>query len=147
MKGDDVDGLSKDGLEALKTNQSDTGEPVSAQAEANDQAEAWAMQWGSKIKRPEEIVWPSDMELPPAKLMVAAICQAAMTFPVGAGLGWDGIHPRAICRLSQYTLEWLVKVLYHCETAGGRPAIYWVDAVPSSHLDQGKKGIGHVIGK
>ena len=45
---DDVDGLSKEELEALKTNQSDTGEPASAQAEANDQAEAWAMQWGVK---------------------------------------------------------------------------------------------------
>lgn len=41
---DDVDGFSKEELEALKRNQSDTGEPVSAQAEANDQAEAWAMQ-------------------------------------------------------------------------------------------------------
>ena len=33
---DDVDGFSKEALEALKTNQSDTSEPVSAQAEAND---------------------------------------------------------------------------------------------------------------
>ena len=110
---DDVDGLSKEELEALRTNQSDTGEPVNAQAEANDQAEAWAVQWGSKNPRPEEIVWPVDMGPPPTKLMVEAICQAAMTFPVGAGLGWDGIHPRAICRLSKSTLEWLVDVLYY----------------------------------
>ena len=41
---DDVDVLSKDEFEATKTNPSDTGEPVSAQAEANDQAEASAMQ-------------------------------------------------------------------------------------------------------
>ena len=58
---DDLDGLSTDELEALKANQSDVGEPVSAQAEANDQAEAWAEQWGSKIERPEEIKWPSDI--------------------------------------------------------------------------------------
>ena len=48
---DDVDGLSKEELEALATNQSDTGEPVSAQAEANDQAEAWAVQWGVKERK------------------------------------------------------------------------------------------------
>ena len=110
---DDLDGLSREELAALKTNQSGTGEPVNAQAEANDQAEAWAEQWGSKMGRSEEILWPSDMGAPPAKLMVNANTQAAMTFPVGTGLGWDGIHPRAICRLSQPTLEWLAKVLYH----------------------------------
>jgi len=43
---DDIDGLSKEELEALRSNQSDTGEPVNAQAEANDQAEAWSVQWG-----------------------------------------------------------------------------------------------------
>ena len=73
---------------------------------------------GSKNVRPEEIGRPSDMGPPPAKLMVEAICQAAMTFPVGTGLGWDGIHPRAICRLNKPTLEWLADVLYYCETTG-----------------------------
>ena len=43
-----MDGLSREELEALKTNQSDTGEPVNAQAEANDQAEAWVAQWGPR---------------------------------------------------------------------------------------------------
>ena len=47
---DDVDGQSKEELEALRSNQSDTGEPVNAQAEANDQAEAWAIQWGRRIR-------------------------------------------------------------------------------------------------
>ena len=55
-ESDEVGGLPKEELEALKTNQPDTDEPVSAQAEANDQAEAWAVQWGSKNERPEEIV-------------------------------------------------------------------------------------------
>ena len=94
---------------------------MNAQAEANDQAEAWAEQWASKIKRLEEIEWPKDMGAPPVKLMVPAIIQAAMTFPIGTGLGWDGIHPRAICRLSQPTLVWLARVLYHCESLGNGP--------------------------
>ena len=76
------------------------------------------MQWGSKNPRPEEIEWPVAMGPPPTKLMVGAVCQAAMTFPSGTGLGWDGIPPRAICRLSKSTLEWLADVLYYCETTG-----------------------------
>ena len=47
---DDLDGLSKEELAALRSNQSDTGEPVNAQAEANDQAEAWAMLWGRRTQ-------------------------------------------------------------------------------------------------
>ena len=57
----DLDGLSREELVAPKTNQSDTGEPANAQAEANDQAEAWDEHWGSKMERPENIVRPSDM--------------------------------------------------------------------------------------
>lgn len=75
--------------------------------------------------------------------MVDAITQAAMTFPVGTGLGWDGIHPRAICRLSQATLEWLAKVMYHCETTGRWPELIDVDVIallPKS--DGGLRPIG-----
>ena len=56
--------------------------------------------------------------------MVHALVTVAMTFPVGTGLGWDGIHPMAICRLSEPTLEWLAVVIYHCEVTG-----VWPEAV------------------
>ena len=79
-------------------------------------------EWGSKIQRPEEITWPKDMRAAPIRLLVAALITAAMTFPIGTGLGWDGIHPRAICRLSDATLELLAKVIYQCETTGEWPA-------------------------
>ena len=95
------------------------------------------------MEKPEEIVWPNGMGAPPAKLMVEAIAQAAMTFPVGTGLGWDGIHPRAICRLSQDTLEWLAKVLYHCEPAGRWPEL--IDVVVIALLPK-SDGVLHPIG-
>ena len=41
--------------------------------------------------------------------------------PGGTGLGWGGIHPRAILRLSDETLEWLADVLRHRETTGAWP--------------------------
>ena len=42
----DLDGLSQEQLLAIKLNVSEKGEPVVAQSEANDQATAWAEQWG-----------------------------------------------------------------------------------------------------
>ena len=89
--------------------------------EANDQATAWAVQWGSKLVKREEAQWPQDMGDVRPRLMVHAILRAAMTFPVGTGLGWDVVHPRAICRLSEDTLEWLVEVIHHCEITGSWP--------------------------
>ena len=74
---------------------------------------------GFKLPNPEAIKWARDMGAIPTKLMVHALVQVAMTFPVGTGLGWDGIHPRAICLVSEATLECLVAVIYiyHCEVA------------------------------
>ena len=79
------------------------------------------------------------MEPFPTQLMVEAICQAAMTFLVGIGLGWDGIYPRAICRLSQSTLGWLAKVLYHCETTGEWPRL--IDVVVIALLPKSDGGL------
>ena len=59
-----------------------------------------------------------DMGAAPTKLMVRALTQAAMTFPISTGLGWDGIHARAIFKVSEATLEWLANVIYHCEATG-----------------------------
>ena len=94
--------------------------------------EGWAEQWGS-------ILWPKDMGAAPVKLMIPALTQAAMTFPTGTGLGWDGIHPRAICRLSESTLEWLAKVLYRCEVIGEWPEA--VDVVIIALLPKSDGGL------
>ena len=74
-----------------------------------DQATAWAEQWGSQLDKQEAINWPTEMGPLPPQLMVHASVAAAMTFLVGTGLGWDGIHPRAICRLSYDTLLWFTE--------------------------------------
>jgi hypothetical protein len=109
---DNPDGLSEEQLRQLKLTAVVKGAPVDAQCEANDQASAWAVQWGADLKEVKQVDWPSDMGTPPAKLMVHAIKKAALTFPADTGLGWDGIHPRAICRLSNDTVEWLVEVTH-----------------------------------
>ena len=74
-----MDGLSREQLVVLKSNQSEKGEPVSAQAEATGQAAGWAEQWDSKIPRLEAIEWPKDMGVAPIKLMLRASTPAALT--------------------------------------------------------------------
>lgn len=75
--------------------------------------------------------------------MVPVITQAAMTFHIGTGLGWDEIHPRAICRLSQPTLEWLARVLYHCEAIGKWPELVDIVVIALLHKsDGGLRSIG-----
>ena len=85
------------------------------------------------------------MGIAPVKLMAPALTQAAMTFPIGTGLEWGGVHPRVICRLSESTLEWLAKVLYHCEITGEWPEavdIVIIALLPKS--DGGLRPIGLV---
>ena len=70
------------------------------------------------MAKQEEAQWPQDMGDMPPRLIVHAILKVAVAFPVGTGLGRGGIHPRAICRLSEDTLEWLVEFIHHCEFIG-----------------------------
>ena len=60
----------------------------------------------------------------PPDLWSDAVLEAAMTFPVDTGLGWDGIHPRCLNRLSKELLDWLVLILRQAERSGR-----WQEAV------------------
>ena len=60
----------------------------------------------------------------PPQLWNEALLEAAMTFPVDTRLGWDGIHPRCLNRLSSELLTWLVLILKHAEKTGT-----WQEAV------------------
>ena len=55
-------------------------------------------------------------------IMVQALIDAAMTFPKETGLGWDRLHPRALCRLSYGTQLWVCAVLHNAERTGRWPA-------------------------
>ncbi len=49
-ENDDLDGLSEEHIEAIKARIGDTSAPADAQAEVNDQAEAWKEVWGDGLK-------------------------------------------------------------------------------------------------
>ena len=73
---------------------------------------------GSNLTCVEEPKWPEDIGGMPELLLNDSIVQAALPFPVGTGLGWDGIHPRILLRVSPFLLRWIARVLAYCEETG-----------------------------
>ena len=65
--------------------------------------------------------WPTDLGSIPLQLELGILRQVLMSFPVQLGLGWDGIHPRALTRLSDAVLEALLRLLFLCEATGEWP--------------------------
>ena len=70
----------------------------------------------------EDLQWPSDMGEDLPAILVEEPLEAARTFPVETGLGWDQWHPMVITRLSHSTLLLLVTILMQCEQTGDWPA-------------------------
>ena len=90
--------------------------PADAQAVAEGEATAWGKHWmvGEAV---DEVSWPDDGEVP-LELTEQILLKAAVSFPDHSGLGWDGVHPRVLTRISKPLLRWLVAVLTECEKAG-----------------------------
>ena len=116
---DDLDGLSEQQLASVRGAGKDANlSPAEAQQEANQAAKDWGRQWGCERDDIEDTKWPDDLGEAPPQLWVEAVLDAAMTFPVDTGLGWDGVHPRCLGRLSSELLDWLVLILRHAEKTG-----------------------------
>ena len=49
--------------------------------------------------------------------------KACRTFPDGTGLGWDAIHPKAMTRLSSWTISCQVQTLLAAEWIGDWPRL------------------------
>ena len=72
--------------------------------------------------QPEQLEWPDDTE-PLEPISLSQFRQALVTFLAGTGLGWDGIHPRALLRLPDDVLQqWMVFVP---EVRKGREVAGW----------------------
>ena len=107
---DHVEGLSREELDAVKVDQVGGNPPANAQQQVDDEAEAWMGQWG-KGTRVEPLIWPSDMRDELAQILREELIEASDTFPNHTGLGWDRLHPKAIGRLANETVDLLVRVL------------------------------------
>ena len=91
--------------------------PLDIQGAADQKARSWAMEWGAGMQLPE-VSWPVDLGPAPPPLSMTALRDALIAFPAGTGLGWDDLHPRALLRLPNDTLEALLRLLLACESQG-----------------------------
>ena len=96
--------------------------PRSAQQSIDAEAGSWAEQWASTRTMPE-CIWPSDLGPPPALLELALLRRELATFPAHLGLGWDGLHPRALLRLPDVVLQAVLRLLFLCECHGRWPSL------------------------
>ena len=69
----------------------------------------------------EPLSRPSDMGPDLPRFVEDEVIDAAYTFPVETGLGWDRMHPRVVSRISTPLLTLLVQILIRCEADGGWP--------------------------
>ena len=117
---DELDGLSAEQLASISLAGQDEA-PLTAQQSANDEKCKWGGEWavGEQWCEPD---W-SELEVneDPLPVSVAEYRRALMTFPIGTGLGWDAIHPRALNRLDDATIQALIDLLIVCEKTGKWP--------------------------
>lgn len=118
---DDADGLTPDELASVLGNPASGVTPYNAQQLAEAEATSWGKEWLVE-GQPPQMTWPDDIGEPPSQRTVDVIRWAAATFPAGTGLGWDALHSRALCRLSDETLLRLAAILHACERLGRWPS-------------------------
>ena len=114
---DEVDGLSREQLDSIKLRDQDVA-PLTAQQTANDEKCKWGGEWASGDDWIEPDWAEFECEDNPVPVSVAELRGALMSFPCGSGLGWDGIHPRALDRLDDALLALLIDLLMICEMLG-----------------------------
>ena len=99
--------------------------PLGRQAEAEDQANEWGRHWGEEGGEVQQVDWPQAWEKMEdgavTPLTVEKMDRAAVTFPTRTGLGWDGIHPRAVVRLPHSLRAMLVRIMAEAERVGRWP--------------------------
>ena len=119
---DEVDGLSQEQLDSISL-QGQEEAPLTAQQIANGERCRWGDEWaaGEIWCEPDWIEFEANED--PLPISVPEFRWALMTFPAGTGLGWDGIHPRALDRLDDATIQALIDLVIACEKLGRWPTI------------------------
>ncbi len=118
---DDLEGLSEEQIEAIRANIGDKSAPANVQAEVNDQAAGWDTVWEGDLLNKSDPAWPDDFGVIPPLIIVQALLDDSLTFPIETGLGWDKRHPNALTRLSRELLQLRVMLLMNCEAEGRWP--------------------------
>ena len=115
--------------------------PLCDQAAVELEADAWGTQWNECGTYQARVDVTHSM--PPAALQVSMVRKAAMSFPAHTGLGADNIAPRAVARLSDRLIEWLIVIFHAAERLGSWPAaLRLVVIVLLPKPDGGRRPIG-----
>ena len=101
--------------------------PLGTQLTVEREADKWAREWlapvpGFTPANPPAPVWPEMLGEQLPTPCVTALQDACRSFRSGSGLGWDGLHPRALLRLPVLALHALLKLLILAELLGAWPA-------------------------
>ena len=84
------------------------------------EVETWAGPWEEGHHYRDDL--PECISLEGRELITPQqVLDAYKSFPAGTGLGWDGIHPRAILRMSPETVQAIADLLHACEATGRWP--------------------------
>ena len=103
----------------------ESGSPLSQQGEVDVEAQRWSKEWACQASL-DELKWPAESlisnQAPLPNLTIMMMVKAAHTFSAGTGLGWDKLHPRAVCRCSDEAILALIRIFILCELIGEWPA-------------------------
>ena len=118
--------------------------PMSLQDEVDSEAGKWGHEWACDA-RPPSVRWLVDWaaHAPLPALVDAAFRDAAYIFPAGTGLGWDKMHPRAVCRCADGAIRALIRLLVMAELLGMWPStvgVLLICLLPKT--DGGRRPIG-----
>ena len=97
----------------------DEGVPASPQQEVEDQATAWAEQWGCGTDI-LDTVFPNITAFPDPRT-IEDLTDAILSFPRDTALGTDAFHPRALLRMSAAILIAILALFVSCERLGKWP--------------------------
>ena len=115
--------------------------PLCDQADVEAEANSWAGLWKEGEAYDAACQPFGTAPLPPIR--PSDLRLAALSFPIGTGLGADNTAPRAVARLSDKLLRDLCIILIAVELLGSWPAIVkWVLIVLLPKTDGGRRPIG-----
>jgi len=124
---DDLEGISQEQLRLAVEYSPSIDSPLAAQDAANSERMAWGSQWAVDTVH-DQLDWPEEMEqLPPMSL--ERFKSTLFSFAAGTGLGWDGVHPRALLRLPDELLRLWMALLLKCERMGVWPQMVGIVVV------------------
>ena len=89
--------------------------PLDSQQAVDAEAAKWAHEW-QVGQLPPLPVWPAALGDPLPAPCLEALVRACKSFPIGTGLGWDHLRPRALVRCSRQALVALLRLFFGCSS-------------------------------